>query len=117
MSSPTEVNGRITDAVTQTNVEIAGVAPAQAMATVYQNMAHSIALSIQNATLGQQQWNNANIAAFAQGLSLLFDTAPAAATGSTDLLTGNALADRLAQGEATVATGQQILKTARRTPG
>ena len=57
-----EVNSQITDSVTQTNVKVAGEAPAQAMGLVYQTMAHSISLSMQNAMQGQaslQTINNA----------------------------------------------------------
>ena len=57
-----EVNSQITDSVTQTNVKVVGEAPAQAMGLVYQTMAHSISLSMQNAMQGQaslQTINNA----------------------------------------------------------
>lgn len=48
------VNSQITDAVTQTNVKVVAEAPAQSMALVYQTMAHSISLSMQNAVTAQQ---------------------------------------------------------------
>jgi hypothetical protein len=51
----TEVNPQITDAVTQTNVKVLGESPAQALSVVYQTMAHSISLSMQNASTGQNQ--------------------------------------------------------------
>jgi hypothetical protein len=57
-----EVNSQITDSVTQTNVKVVGEAPAQAMGLVYQTMAHSISLSMQNAMQAQaslQTINNA----------------------------------------------------------
>ena len=50
-----KVNGQITDAVTQTNVKVLGESPAQALAVVYQTMAHSLSLSMQNASSTQQQ--------------------------------------------------------------
>ena len=58
----TPVNGQITDAVTQTNVKVLGEAPAQSMALVYQTMAHSISLAMENAQQAQgglQQIGNA----------------------------------------------------------
>ena len=58
----TTVNGQITDAVTQTNVKVLGEAPAQSMALVYQTMAHSISLAMENAQQAQgglQQIGNA----------------------------------------------------------
>ena len=62
MATDTAVNSQITDAVTQTNVKVLGEAPAQAMALVYQTMAHSISLAMQNAMQAQgglQQISNA----------------------------------------------------------
>jgi hypothetical protein len=62
MAENTPVNGQITDAVTQTNVKVLGEAPAQSMALVYQTMAHSISLAMENAQQAQgglQQIGNA----------------------------------------------------------
>ena len=62
MADNTPVNSQITDAVTQNNVKVLGEAPAQAMGLVYQTMAHSISLSMQNAMQtqgGLQQIGNA----------------------------------------------------------
>jgi hypothetical protein len=62
MANDTAVNSQITDAITQTNVKVLGEAPAQAMALVYQTMAHSISLAMQNAMQAQgglQQISNA----------------------------------------------------------
>lgn len=47
------VNSQITDAVTQANVKLLGDAPAQSMGMVYQTMAHSLSLSMQNAVSAQ----------------------------------------------------------------
>jgi hypothetical protein len=62
MADNTPVNSQITDAVTQNNVKVLGEAPAHAMGLVYQTMAHSISLSMQNAMQtqgGLQQIGNA----------------------------------------------------------
>jgi hypothetical protein len=62
MAADTPVNAQVTDAVTQTNVKVLGEAPAQSMARVYQSMAHSISLAMQNAQQAQgglQQIGNA----------------------------------------------------------
>ena len=53
MAADTPVNSQVTDAVTQTNVKVLGEAPAQSMALVYQSMAHSISLAMQNAQQAQ----------------------------------------------------------------
>ncbi len=62
MADNTPVNAQITDAVTQANVKVLGEAPAQSMALIYQTMAHSIALAMENAQQAQgglQQIGNA----------------------------------------------------------
>jgi len=62
MAADTPVNSQVTDAVTQTNVKVLGEAPAQSMALVYQSLAHSISLAMQNAQQAQgglQQIGNA----------------------------------------------------------
>jgi len=56
------VNGQITDAVTQTNVKVLGEAPAQALSMVYQTLAHSLSLSMQNASASQQQMQSISTA-------------------------------------------------------
>ena len=59
------VNPQVTDAVTQTNVSVLGESPAQSMGMVYQSMAQSISLLMQNGVSnqgGMQQINAAVIA-------------------------------------------------------
>ncbi len=58
----TVVNSNITDAITQTNVKVLAEAPAQSMAMVYQTMAHSISLSMQNAVSSQNAMQQLNAA-------------------------------------------------------
>ena len=93
MAFPTAVNSQITDAVTQSNVKVLGDAPAQALGQVYQTVAHSTGLALQDAVSAQQQVNMASQAATAQGVILLYtvDTgADAVATskvGMSDLPT------------------------------
>ncbi len=53
-----KVNGQITDAVVQTNVTVLGESPAQALSMLYQTAAHSLSLSMQNASASQQQMQN-----------------------------------------------------------
>ena len=55
MALPTPVNGQITDAVTQANVQVLGGAPAQALASLYQVTAQALANAAHNATSAQQQ--------------------------------------------------------------
>ena len=59
------VNPQITDAVTQTNATVLGESPAQSMGMIYQSMAHSMSLLMQNSVAsqgGMQQLNTAIVA-------------------------------------------------------
>lgn len=58
MAFPTAVNSQITDSVTQSNVEVLASAPAQAMGTLYQSLAHATGLAMQNAVSNQQEANS-----------------------------------------------------------
>ncbi|MEO5336061.1 MAG: RebB family R body protein [Magnetospirillum sp. WYHS-4] len=62
MADVTSVNTQVTDAVTQTNVKVVAEAPAQALGLLYQTMAHSMSLAMQNSVQAQgglQQIGNA----------------------------------------------------------
>lgn len=59
---PNEVNSQITDAVTQTNVNVVGEAPAQAIGSLYQMAAHANGMAMQNSVANQQNLNQLNSA-------------------------------------------------------
>lgn len=71
MAYPTSVNDQITDAVTQSNVEVVGDAPAQAMGALYQATAQAMGNAALNATTQQQEANALAQAATTQGVALL----------------------------------------------
>ncbi|MCC8475587.1 RebB family R body protein [Xanthomonas arboricola] len=96
MAFPTSVNDQITDAVTQSNVKVIGEAPAMAMSTIYQSMAHSSGILFQNAVSVQQQQNTLSQAASNQGVMQIYsldttasaaDVAKVAQAGVADNLT------------------------------
>ena len=62
MALPTPVNGQITDAVTQANVMVLGVAPAQALGSLLQVASQAAGLSMQNAVANQQAMNQVSTA-------------------------------------------------------
>jgi len=98
------VNPAITDAVTQANVKVLADSPAQAMSTLYQTMAHSTGLSMQNAVANQQNMATIDTAVTTQGVNLLYTLATAVDARSTeDILTGNELASQISQLSATLA--------------
>ena len=55
MADNTPVNGMITDSVAQANVKVLGDAPAMAMGSLYQSLAHSHGILYENAVSTQQQ--------------------------------------------------------------
>lgn len=66
------VNSQITDAVTQSNVKVVGEAPAMAMGTLYQSMAHSTGIMFENAVNAQNQQNILAQAATTQGVMQIY---------------------------------------------
>ena len=68
-----KVNGQITDAITQTNVKVLGESPAHALSMVYQIMAHSLSLSMQNASATQQQMQQIGSAVVAKAVKNIMD--------------------------------------------
>ena len=84
------VNPQITDAVTQTNVQILGTAPGQAMGMLFQATGQALGNAAHNATIAGQNANTVLQAVTTQGVALLYgvDTA-AEAVGITSILGSN----------------------------
>lgn len=57
MAFPTAVNSQITDAVTQSNVNVLGDAPAVALGSLFQATSQALANAAHNAVAAQQQTN------------------------------------------------------------
>ena len=62
------VNSQITDAITQANTINLGLAPAQALGTLYQITAQSIGTSMQNSVSNQQHMYSLGLASLTQNL-------------------------------------------------
>ena len=108
MAFPTTVNDQITDAVTQANVKVLADAPAQALGTVYQVMAQTVGLSMQNAVANQQNMNTIDTSVTTQGVNLLYSMPVAAdARGTNEIFSGNALAETIADLKATMQSFRQ----------
>lgn len=102
----TIVNPQITDAVTQSNVSVLGEAPAMAMGTVYQSLAHSIGLLFENAVAAQQQQAIVAQAATTQGVAMLYSIDTAAAGVSTArIMNGKAGSTGTASNQPSAAKG------------
>lgn len=78
------VNSQITDSVTQSNIKVLADAPAMAMGSLYQTMAHSLGILMENAVAAQQNMNVIAQAATTQGVNMIYavDTAAASAAAS-----------------------------------
>lgn len=76
---------QITDSVTQANVKVVAEAPAMAMGTIYQALAHSTGMMFENSVNGQQQQNMLQQAATTQGVIQMYsvDTLSDAAAASS----------------------------------
>lgn len=76
-AAPSSVNPQVTDAVTQSNVKVVAEAPAVAMSSIYQSLAHATGILFENAVNAQQQQNILGQAATAQGIMQIYsaDTA------------------------------------------
>ncbi|WP_409316452.1 RebB family R body protein [Pseudomonas sp. KCJK9016] len=89
------VNDQITDAVTQSSVKVVAEAPAMAMGSVYQSMAHSTGILFENAVSAQQQQNTLAQAATNQGVMQIYSLDTTAGAGATEKVGQTGVADNL----------------------
>ncbi|MBB4125846.1 argininosuccinate synthase [Xanthomonas translucens] len=95
MAYPTAVNNQITDAVTQSNVKVIGEAPAFAMGSIYQSLAHSSGILYENAVASQQQQNTLAQAANNQGVMQVYSLDTTAAAGASEKVAQTGVSDNL----------------------
>jgi hypothetical protein len=95
MALNTAVNDQITDAVTQSNVKVVGEAPAMALGSIYQTMAHSTGILFENAIAAQQQQNTLTQAATNQGVMQIYSVDTTAAAGAAEKVAQTGVADNL----------------------
>ena len=94
MSFPTAVNNQITDAVTQSNVKVIGEAPAMALGSIFQTMAHSTGILFENSVAAQQQQNALALAASNMGVMQIYSL-DTSAGGATEKIGQLGVADNL----------------------
>ena len=95
MAIPTAVNGQITDAVTQSNVKVLGDAPAMAMGTIFQSVAHSTGILYENATSSQQQLAIAAQASTNQGVIQIYSVDTMAGAVATSKIAKSDVPDNM----------------------
>lgn len=107
MADNTPLNGQITDAVTQANVKVLGDAPAMAMGSIFQSLAHSTGILYENAISAQQQVGVTSQAATNQGVIQIY---------SIDTMAGAAGTAKIAKSD-TPDNMLSLLTTLRATAG
>ena len=95
MAIPTAVNGQITDAVTQSNVKVLGDAPAMAMGTIFQSVAHSTGILYENATSSQQMLSIAAQASTNQGVIQIYSVDTMAGAVATSKIANSDVPDNM----------------------
>nr|WP_149892574.1 RebB family R body protein [Roseibium aestuarii] len=91
----TLVNPMVTDAVTQSNVKVVGEAPAMAISTLYQAMAHSTGILFENAVSAAQQQNTLAQAATNMGVMQIYSLDTTAVAGASEKVAQTGVADNL----------------------
>ncbi len=103
MTSDSFVNSQVTGSVAQTSLSVIGEAPSEAMAMLYQQMAHSIGLALQNVIAQQQHsYSIHNAVTIAASKQLLTSDPAAAAKASQELIAGSAIPENIAALQAVV---------------
>ncbi|QBF31186.1 RebB family R body protein [Thalassococcus sp. S3] len=95
MAWPTRVNSQITDAVTQSNVQVVGDAPAIAMGSVFQTMGQSTGILVQNAVAANQQQTSLAQASTNQGVMQVYSLDTTAVAGASEKVAQVGVADNL----------------------
>lgn len=70
-ATPLQVNGQVTDSVTQVNTSVVGETPAMAMGNVHMSTSQALGTAALNATTGNQQASITMQAATVQGVNSL----------------------------------------------
>jgi hypothetical protein len=95
MAYNTDVNSQITDAVTQANVNVLAQAPAMAMGSIFQTMAHSTGVLFENTISAQQQQNTLAQAGANTGVMQIYSVDTMADAASTEKVSQAGVADNL----------------------
>ncbi|WP_068085811.1 RebB family R body protein [Polycladidibacter stylochi] len=109
MADPTTVSPMITDAVTQANVKVVAEAPAMAMGSLFQSLAHSTGILFENSVSAAQQQNTLAQAATNQGVIQIYSMDTMAGAAATEKVGQAGTPDQMA----TLLTLMQAFGTGR----
>lgn len=112
MATKTLMNIQITDAVTQSNVNVLGSAPAESMGMLYQMLAQSTGMSMQNMVANQQHKNSIGSAVVTGAVTSLLSLNTATnGKATTQILSGDPVAQSMASLKAVNAAFDNTFKT------
>ena len=95
MAIPTAVNGQVIDAVTQEKTQVLGDAPAMAMGSLFQSLAHSHGILYENAVSNQQQGGISSQAATNQGVIQVYSVDTMAGAVATQKIATSDVPDNM----------------------
>ncbi|CAM2138304.1 MULTISPECIES: RebB family R body protein [Paraburkholderia] len=95
MAYTTAVNSQITDAVTQANVNVLAQAPALALGSLFQSLAHSTGILYENTVSAQQQQNTLAQAGANMGVMQIYSVDTMADAASTEKVSQGGVSDNL----------------------
>ncbi|WP_322042435.1 RebB family R body protein [Paraburkholderia sp. J67] len=95
MAYNTSVNAQITDAVTQANVNVLAQAPALALGSLFQSLAHSTGILYENTVSAQQQQNTLAQAGANTGVMQIYSVDTMADAASTEKVSQAGVSDNL----------------------
>lgn len=97
MADNTSMNSQVTDAVTQSNVKVLGDAPAESMGMLYQMLAQSTGMSMQNMVANQQHKNSIDSAVVTGAVTVLYTlNTGTQAKATQEVLSGSPVAGSMA---------------------
>ncbi|MBU9166554.1 RebB family R body protein [Burkholderia gladioli] len=94
-----KVNEQVTDALTQNNVSVVAVSPAQALGTLYQMFSQAVGISAQNMTQQQAALNQISNAVVSKAVAMILSV-EASPKGGSGGLTGGASSGGVGGGSA-----------------
>ena len=110
------VNEQVVDSVTIDNVKTIAASGAEAQATISKALSSAIGILVNDAVASSSRRNNIADGAMAAALKDMVTVDPQEAISIAKTMTGNDLAQQLAQLLTSLGSGQQAVKTAQTTP-
>jgi Killing trait len=102
ITDATAVNPQITDAIDIANLKAIGEQPAMLSNLAFSNLVNNVNLAQQNAVANQQAMNQLGVSVLGKAVNLITTLGPLEAASATHVLTGNTVAQDIADLKAAV---------------